>query len=527
MIDDVIGSYLDNIEEREFDGPFLALLRAIGFVDIHFLHGSFEFGKDFIAKGSLDGVLCQFAFQTKAGDLGLADWNACRGQIDLLRTNSLAHPAFDPELPREAVFVTTGRLVGGAPLAAQDYSQYLSSTKDTKFVLWDKETLVSMISSRPEIALVGASDGALLELLGQIDGNRIVSSKIECSSRRWFSCEDTTSLYKGVFEAALIAHRLRRRGRLDLACFACLCLIRAAWALAHGTEPPDSHALLVANTGRTMFQHYAAALWTSCCDETLDPLKLIHAHELPSSYVTYPVRCVMLIELLGLSGLLDIEEKGAEGESKARFVAKFFRSQPGASHPISDRWAVSLIPPVLLLGRTGFISEIRNVLKQVIKWVGDHYDSGSLGLSSPYSEPDEEVARLLGSPFEHVSFDRRVESYISTVVLDLAAMLRLGETFELARNDFLAVGALSSVIEVADSRDQYGFGGKEIRFEPNLIYGDTLPQEGWKVSPYHERAPKQYYLQRIGRPWDHLAISAVLRDRHFLYTCLGFLGGSD
>src|SRR5208337_1624191 len=100
MIADVIGSYLDNLEEREFDAPFMSLLRGLRFTDIHFLHGPFEFGKDFIAKGYDGGTFCQFAFQTKAGDLKLPAWRDCRGQIDDLRTSSLAHPAFDRQLPR-------------------------------------------------------------------------------------------------------------------------------------------------------------------------------------------------------------------------------------------------------------------------------------------------------------------------------------------------------------------------------------------------------------------------------------------
>jgi len=71
MLANVVGSYLDNLEEREFDVPFMALLRALGFWDIHLLHGPFEFGKDFIAKGNHEGKPSQFAFQTKAGDIGL------------------------------------------------------------------------------------------------------------------------------------------------------------------------------------------------------------------------------------------------------------------------------------------------------------------------------------------------------------------------------------------------------------------------------------------------------------------------
>jgi hypothetical protein len=90
MLDDVIGNYIDSLTEREFDAPFMALLRLHGFFDIHFRHGSFEFGKDFIAKRVEDGKPYQYTFQTKAGDIGLAEWNVCRGQVDMLRTDTLS-----------------------------------------------------------------------------------------------------------------------------------------------------------------------------------------------------------------------------------------------------------------------------------------------------------------------------------------------------------------------------------------------------------------------------------------------------
>src|SRR5438552_15507535 len=114
MLIAAIEGYVNSLTEREFDAPFIALLRLHRFVDIHFLHGTFEFGKDFIAKRIEDGVQYQYVFQTKAGDLSLSEWHACRGQIDMLRTDVLAHPNFAKDLPRRARFVTTGRLVGGA-----------------------------------------------------------------------------------------------------------------------------------------------------------------------------------------------------------------------------------------------------------------------------------------------------------------------------------------------------------------------------------------------------------------------------
>jgi hypothetical protein len=308
MIADVIGNYLDNIEEREFDAPFIALLRASGFRDIHFLHGAFEFGKDFIARREEDGVLYQYAFQTKAGDIGLGEWNKDRGQIDLLRTNSLAHPDFDRTMPRRAVFVTTGRLVGAAPLAAQEYSEHLKQLGELEFILWDRETLIGMMSESPEIGLAGTAEGPLLAVLGKVDAGDLPEKELEQFSRRWIAEAGTLErLRSAAVEATVVASRLRRQERLDLACYTALCLVRAAWPATHAAEPPDRISVTIAELGRSLFRHYASTLFERCSEEDLDPLAFIHAHEIPTAFVTYPVRCLRLAEILGLLGLLELE----------------------------------------------------------------------------------------------------------------------------------------------------------------------------------------------------------------------------
>jgi hypothetical protein len=45
MLNDAIAGFLAAVTEREFDEPLLALLRASGFEEIHYLHGSFEFAR--------------------------------------------------------------------------------------------------------------------------------------------------------------------------------------------------------------------------------------------------------------------------------------------------------------------------------------------------------------------------------------------------------------------------------------------------------------------------------------------------
>jgi hypothetical protein len=524
MLANVVEGYLDGLEEREFDAPFMALLRALGFWDIHLLHGPFEFGKDFIAKGKHEGEPSQFAFQTKAGDIGLSNWNSCRGQIDLLRTNALAHPDFDRSLPRQAVFVTTGRLVGGAALAAQEYSEHLRQLGESGFLTWDKETLVHLISANPEIGLAGKSEGALLSLLGNIDQNRIQEYGIESFSRKWFKKDTPSPLYRAALEAAVVGNRLRRQERLDLACFVALCLIRASWAYTHGTEPRDAVSTIVADTGRGLFLHYATDLFDRCVANTFDSLALIQTHEPLAAHVTYPIRCLRVVEMVGLLGLIEMEQTRAKRKSIVDFLLRFFETNPGASHPISDRWAVSLIPPVLLLAREGHRAEVRAILENTIRWICDHYESSNLGLAGPHSTPEEEVAYLLGSPFEHITLQRRSASYTATVILDMSAMLEMKELFELAINDFLAINTMLPVVEVGDTPCQYATSGEDIRPEPNMQFSTTwTPVDGWKVAPHHKRGPADYYLERIGRLWDHLAVTAVLRDRHFLPTCRTFL----
>lgn len=521
IIENVIGSYLDSLEEREFDEPFMAMLRANGFTDIHFLHGAFEFGKDFIAKGIDNGVASQFCFQTKAGNIGAGDWGEARRQIDEMRTNKIAHAAFDRNLPVRAVLVTTGRLVGAARATSQEYREYLRSLGEIDFAVWEREDLIEKMSHSPEVGLAGSSEGPLHAALGQIDAGEMDLLKLERFSRRWITTLSSVScLWRSAVEASVIANRLRLKDRLDLACHTGLCVVRAAWASTHGAEPPNPIGLAVAEVGQGMFRHYASDIWSKCVDENLKPLAFIHAHEIPTAFVTYPVRCLSLVELLSLLALFKLERGAQDVEQIIEYIATFTERQPGVAHPVSDRWAVSLIPLILLLAGTSRTAVVQSLLTDVTRWVADRYEDKSFGLAPSTASPDQEVNYLLGTPFEHVQLQRRSESLISAVVLDLTAILELPELLKLARNEFLAVEAMSCVVETQDSPGQYIHGAEDTRYEPNMHYDDEdSPKDGWKVAPHHHRAPNSYYLGRLGRFADHLAISSVLRDRYFLPTC--------
>ena len=231
MLADVLGSFLDSVEEREFDAPLIELLRARGFCDIHFVHGPFEFGKDVIAKLDTNGQSEQWAFQSKAGDINLGEWNRLRGQLESLRTNPIAHPSFDSHAQRRPVLVTTGRLTGGAAPDAQQWAEYLRGRGEVPVEVWDRERLIEYLS--PEIAIAGTIPASFLAFIGRLGAEVIDDRELERFSREWLDGPVEKLLADG-FQATLIANRLAAIDRLDLACMTALCLLRAVWAKAHG-----------------------------------------------------------------------------------------------------------------------------------------------------------------------------------------------------------------------------------------------------------------------------------------------------
>ncbi len=125
MLRNVLEDYFSSIrEERDFDFPLTSLLRAMGFYDIHFVHGSREIGKDFIAKKVEDDREYQYAIQSKRGDINQTKCaDEILPQLLLASLSGLSHPQFDKGMPRRVVLVATGRLVGNAPLILQDFNE--------------------------------------------------------------------------------------------------------------------------------------------------------------------------------------------------------------------------------------------------------------------------------------------------------------------------------------------------------------------------------------------------------------------
>ncbi|HUF09997.1 MAG TPA: hypothetical protein VMO47_11790 [Rhodothermales bacterium] len=121
----------------------------------------------------------------------------------------------------------TGRLTGGAALAAQNYCDQARGS-GIGLEIWDRESLLERIAGGLDIGVAGRTEGPLLTLIGAIDEGSIAEVQIERFSRSWMSTEADASAC--TLEAAIVAERLADTERLDLASYAALGLVRAAWA---------------------------------------------------------------------------------------------------------------------------------------------------------------------------------------------------------------------------------------------------------------------------------------------------------
>jgi hypothetical protein len=512
LLDDAVAAFLNSVTERAFDEPFLALLRAKGFTDVTLTHGQEEFGKDAVARRRGE----QWAFQSKAGNIGQPQWRGLTGQLEELRLSDYAGPEFDPRLPRRPVLVTTGRLVGNAPLLASEYNNRARERGEPELEVWTRDRLGADLVGSPSAILRGSIDGGLLTLVGAIERRDVSMGAVEAFARRWDTFPADKLVGLGIIEAGLVCDRLSAAQRDDLACHLALCLVRAAWAGAQD----ERTALLVADAGGALFETYARQLWGACTDELLRKRGTLALDHSPSVWATYPVRCQRIAELLGLLGLrVRISDERLAAEI-ASWLARFITAQPGCAHPLGDRYAVACIPPCLLLARYKPHSA-RRLLTKTAVWLCDQYERSNFGLASSAASPADEIKKVFGTAFEHVPLKKRRTSQLGAVLLDVAAILKLRSLYADIHNDLVAVRLSPMVLRCSDSPDQYSMVGDSNRWEINPAYPAEISTSISIGLPHHEEdADRQ--LIGLGRPWDLLGVSSALRDRHFVSAIRAF-----
>lgn len=527
MLRNVLADYLSSLRnEREFDAPFMALLAAMAFYDIHFTHGQAEFGKDFIAKRLEGQDLIQYVFQSKCGDISQGEWrNNIMGQVLECVTNTLSHPHLDATLPQQLVLVTTGRLSNNAALGMQNLNNdTLVNMKKRPVIAWEQPQLIDFLATYgPEgihraTAAGYANYGEFYSLYGQAMQRQLTTRRIEFYSRNWLQ-EPTVNnkrMLIAVIEAETIAAKCKENGALYEALHMYLCAVRAVEDAIFTTQADNEqntwllslYAQMI-SVIRAVSEQYLSSIrqhWTST---NRGLLALINGS---ASMVCYPVHCSRIMEVAGLLYFLT-EDQNARSDVGS-FLNEFVSTEPGCSHFISDYYAVSLSIAVLALKHAGAIETAQILLHQTTVWVCDRYQEG-FGLASMEDTPYEEVALLLGYPFESVDTQKRTPSFLATTLCDLAAFVGNTQLYADIVNDFLASDIVFPYWQVRDTRGQFLIEGNDVIQYPNIEFADALSTGTWEYAEHIRHELRSFaILDRISAT-GYAILALVLRDRYF------------
>lgn len=121
MIARVVGNWLTNTTEREYQLPFCQLLSSKGHRVLHVsTHGQGERGKDIVTQDR-SGHIC--GYQLKTGNIGVPEWRGIRGEIDDLTTLKISLPNVPSKRNwHQSFLVTNGRFTAEVKQNIQIYN---------------------------------------------------------------------------------------------------------------------------------------------------------------------------------------------------------------------------------------------------------------------------------------------------------------------------------------------------------------------------------------------------------------------
>jgi len=536
LLQSVLADFLDKLpKERDYDAPFLALLNAMGFVDVHLTHGPFEKGKDFIAK-SPDGA-AQWVFQTKKGQLGVQDLNrGIMGQVQAAALSGYGHPSFDVSLPRQVVLVTTGGITQPASDQLKSFSDdVLTKLNHPQVLFWGRDKLVELflkhgLEGVRSTQLSGAdlsAQGRFYLLYGSVVRNELRLTEVDDHSAVWVTDVLPTpqAVVVGATEGALLAGRCRSQGYLYEAFFCDLATLRMSLALLFVVldTPQQSYFETLAHAqmatvfdSAQVFTEAALAEWESA-GRMLDG-----AISSPAIFISYPVHCARIVESLGL---LCFHPDAATSAKASDSLTQFCAAEPGVAHPISDRYAVSIVVACLGLLRHGKAAEACALIERVTVWLCDRLEQGA-GIAHVDASPQEEVNQLLGFGFPSFAISKQNLSFLATALTDLAAWIGDAQLYADVVNDLLAVHAIPENYQVPDTLGQFLIDHVDVKHTTGIELTPELPQDyQWpQHSPCCAHEAPSYRVADLLGPVPHLALILLLRDRLFLSLWPAWLG---
>lgn len=527
MLSNVLEDYFSSIkDERDFDFPLRSLLAAMGFYDIHLTHGSREIGKDFIAKGREDGVECQYAFQSKKGDINQKKCaEEVLPQLLLASVSGLSHPQFDKTLPRKVFLVSTGLLVGNAPLILQDFNDTLRNEYQRDPVtFWGPNQLVTLFQEYGLTAIHQVSAAGMkglaefYSLYSKALEGKLSDNDIETFSQLWLdpSLEYRKRILRASIEADLFAVRLRENGRLYEVITVYLALARAVMAAMYDVDDDylvDVYREIVDENIVPLCKEFHAQVKTQweANDKQLIALVGNQARTLPM--LQYLVWCSRILAISSLHFFLTSDRD--QQDSLVAFMKDLIEREPGCGHPASDRFATALVWPTLALIKANDLPTAVELIKRGTIWLCDRTEQG-FGLADYDATEYEETAMLVGYPYNSIKVQKNVSSFLATVLADLAAFTDDKELYSVVVNDIAACEIVYEYWQFPDTKAIFTILSEDSRTYPNTVHEPTLTAfEDLCYAQHIGEEPSTFRITEKAGLTGLILLSVLLRDRYF------------
>jgi len=520
MLRNVLDDYLERVKEREFDLPLLLLLPVLGYYDVHLTHGPVEFGRDVIAKRREGDNEVQFSFQSKAGDITQSAWrNEIRGQIETALWSSLSHPNFNRNLPHQVVLLTTGDLKGNAAIEFQEFNDTIKDRYQRRPVIfWSKLKLIELLLEHGLNGIYRATAagfgefGRFFELYSRALQRVITVRDIEVYSRQWTSAavDRERRLLLSAVEAEVLAQCCLEGDLVYEAAQLHLARLRLLCEFSYGENGEELRKLW--DRGIERLYALCASYVDQISETWIVERDLVKTWFGEVYMTTYPVQCARIMEMASLAYFS--APGGEDKERHAAFIRRFVRAEPGCTHPISDRFAISIVLVSLVLIDWKLLDDVAQLLEKATVWICDRYEDG-MGLPGVEADEQAETNRLLGYPFDFIPVPRRHDSLLATAVMDLSAFLGNADLFRDIVNDIKACRIHAEYWQPSDTIGACRIEGRDILHFPSVGFADALDEENKDYAEHIASDSGSFRFVELFGPESAVVVMALLRDRYF------------
>jgi hypothetical protein len=506
MLRSVIDDYLTSTKELQFFLPFLQLLELRGYHDIHLVHGTTEFGKDFIAKMREPGGEVQYSFQIKVGDVNLSRFRTeIKPQLLEAVTNRLSHPNLDRSLPYRVVLVTTGVIHPTATIEFQEFNRFVEEKLNaTPIVTWEKPKLTAdflNIGIEPFFDLHRAPElaGRFFRFYSQITNEEPLSFfDIETYSKYWleFDWSNAVNRFQVFFESYFFSKLLLDKGRhyestLVLASLVRVLIRSGAYSDYRRTIQEYLDEILISHFGKARTKY-----------KTTQPYLLDHEGVFAIFY--HPLSCLRTLELLSLY-ILTSPSTNKDLES---FFLRMLDEQKGCYRIISDNYAVSIVFVTLALLRLSETDRLRKFLNNVCVWLCDR--RAEVGIAALGSSLRQEIEQLLSENLEGLSNQNNAGGFAACACLDMAHLLGDKKVVEDIANDFRASETILEFCHVLNDDALFIHDHDTIVTSTDSEFALDCREDYSQIISYERKANSISFREKY-----LLMLVFLLRDRYF------------